>query len=587
MQQQQQPSSNSWRGSSRVGGVKYAHSPYSFRANVDDVPLSSLSDQGGRQESANLSVYLSPRSFSAGTSMHELPSGHALKVIQNEGSGLQLSQPSTPLSRSSGVQEYSQPIQVGSAPNVHPRYRRRFQSPITNVGSIDSGSFSGFPTTPPSSLPPRSPFIPRDESMTTFAGGESAPARVHNDPYQMSVNVCCTSPHYRMQLLGSSRDAAADVESRPQSPNPHYAAHGTPSPPLPFNASALQYARTSSQHTSPTNAKGAETSSYAPAGFPVPLTMMSVNSVGSGGYHGAHGGRGGSQSPSYVDARVSRSFPSMMSGSKGASPQTPAVAVKTNNHQSGSFPTGNYHSSARSGTFLASTPFGGSVMSGGPGGVTQRAEAPFCSDSYDTKSKTISTMADETMSFSSKSSSSASSVRDDLPLCPNDDACTLINDRKHQKKFAHTCRLLPCYHGHVARHAKLFRHSPGQVSLPEGVSANMKISSHALASVNFSTISPEAPNAYRIYVSHGNKSYEIFGDWATVKVHTFKRYLHQVYHIDPSAQVLSVVKTGKIMDDDINTVKGFGIEADSVVQLHSNMEDTILSGRIGISLDDL
>ncbi|CAC9478936.1 hypothetical_protein_-_conserved [Leishmania infantum] len=586
---QQQPSSNSWRGANRVGSVKYAHSPYAYRTNVDDARFSPLSDQGGRRESASLPVYLSPRSFSASASMHELPGSHVLQGTQNEGSGQQLSQPSTPLSRSSGGQEYSQPIQVGSAPNVHPRYRRRMQSPITYGGSNDSGSLSGFPNTPPSSLPPRSPFMPRDDSGSTFAGGESAPVRGHNDPYQMNANGGCSSPQYRLQLSGSSRDAAVEVESRSQSPNPHYTAHGTPPPPppLPVGTSVPQYgARTPSQHTSPTNANGTAASSYAPPGFSVPLKMASVSNGGSGSYHGSLGGRGGTQSPSYGDPRASHSFPSTMSGGNGAPPLTFAAAMKQQ-QQSSSFQASSYHGPARGGAYLASTPFGGPGMSGGSTGVTHRAEGPHFSDSYDTNTKTVTTMADETMSFSSKSSSSASSIRDDLPLCPNDDACTLINDRKHQKKFAHTCRLLPCYHGHVARHAKLFRHSPGQVSLPEGVSANMKISSHALASVNFSTISPEAPNAYRIYVSHGNKSYEIFGDWASVKVHTFKRYLHQVYHIAPSAQVLSVVKTGKVMDDDINTVKGFGIEEDSVVQLHSNIEDATVSGRIGISLDDL
>ncbi|CBZ25492.1 conserved hypothetical protein [Leishmania mexicana MHOM/GT/2001/U1103] len=585
--QQQQPSSNSWRGASRVGSVKYAHSPYAYRTNVDDARFSPLSDQGGRSESASLPVYLSPRSFSASGSMYELPGSHVLQGTQNEGSGQRFSGPSTPLSRSSCMQEYSQPIQVGSAPNVHPRYRRRMQSPITHGCSNDSGSLSGFPNTPLSSLPPRSPFMPRDDSGSTFAGGESAPVRGHNDRYQRNPNGGCSSPRYRLQLSGSSRDAATDVESRSQSPNPHYTAHGTPPPPppLPVGTSVPQYgARTPSQQTSPTNANGAAASSYAPTGFSVPLKMAPVHRGGSGSYHGSLGGRGGSQSPSYVDVRASHSFPSMMSG--GAPPLTFAAALQQQ-QQSGSFPANNYHGHARSGTYLASTPLGGPGMSGGSAGVTHGAEAPHFSESYDAKTKTRGAMADEMMSLSSKSSSSANSIRDDLPLCPNDDACTLINDRKHQKKFAHTCRLLPCYHGHVARHAKLFRHSSGQVSLPEGVSANMKVSTHALASVNFSTISPEAPNAYRIYVSHGNKSYEIFGDWASVKVHTFKRYLHQVYRIAPSAQILSVVKTGRVMDDDINTVKGFGIEEDSVVQLHSNIEDATVSGRIGISLDDL
>lgn len=189
----------------------------------------------------------------------------------------------------------------------------------------------------------------------------------------------------------------------------------------------------------------------------------------------------------------------------------------------------------------------------------------------------------ESSNSSLKSCSSASSVRDDLPLCANDDACALINDRKHQRKCAHTCRLFPCYHGHIVRHAKLFRHIPGQISKPEGINTT-KMSTHALASVNFNTISPEAPNAYRIYVSHGLKSYEIFGDWSSVKVHTFKRYLHQVYCIPPTAQQLAVLKTGKVMSDDLSSVKSYDIDEDAVIELRSELLST---NPTRVSFDDL
>lgn len=178
---------------------------------------------------------------------------------------------------------------------------------------------------------------------------------------------------------------------------------------------------------------------------------------------------------------------------------------------------------------------------------------------------------DDSGSVSSQTCSSMSSIRDNLPLCPKDHECTLVNNHKHQRQFVHTCRLFPCYHGHVKRHAKIFRHVEGQLAQQEGVHSN-RITSQALTSVNFSSISPEAPNAYRIYVSHGSKMYEIFGDWNSVKVHTFKRYLHQVYHIAPHAQILVLMKTKKIMDDDISSVKSYGVEVDSVVQLQLDTE---------------
>lgn len=678
----QQPSTNSSRGASRVGSVKYAHSPYAYRTSADDAPVSPLSDSGVRAESSSMPTYRSPTTLSRNASVHEAQSNPAATHTPRESNGQPLSQPSSPLTRSSGVQEYSsQPIQVGVAPNVHARYRRTLQSPgnrggagntLNGGGGVDSanrggagGGGSAFPSSPPSSLPPRSPFAGRDDGVSAFAGGESAPVRSHananvanagnsNNPYRMSSNGGFFAPQYTAPLSGSYRGGGGGggAGSGTQSPSPHYSAHGTPYSPPPQvsgNAAPPYGMRSPTKHTSPTslnggvgggNSVGGPAPSYAPTGFSMPPTMVtSMNSGGgvSGSFHGSQGVHAGSPTASYADPHGSHATSPMMATGGGGRPQQgssfhncepispthqfgsanrtcpvvgsygngygnnhqspngggqPPKFVSTrqhSQHQSGSYPAG-YHGRVGSGSYTtAAGPFGSahtgfshmSAPSHSGDGLAVAA------DSYETGTKTLSTMADDTMSFSGKSGSSASSIRDDLPLCPNDDACTLINDCKHQKKFAHTCRLFPCYHGHVTRHAKLFRHAAGQVSLPEGLSANTKISTQALASVNFSTISPEAPNAYRIYVSHGDKSYEIFGDWASVKVHTFKRYLHQVYHIAPSAQILSVVKTGKVMDDDINTVKCYGIEEDSVIQLRSNIEDVTGPGRMRISLDDL
>ncbi|KEG14808.1 hypothetical protein DQ04_00301180 [Trypanosoma grayi] len=193
------------------------------------------------------------------------------------------------------------------------------------------------------------------------------------------------------------------------------------------------------------------------------------------------------------------------------------------------------------------------------------------------QSRTVKNSAGLGDGGSTVSGSSTSSIREDLALCPNDGLCTLINDRKHQRKFAHTCRLFPCYHGHVARHGKLFRHAEGQIAQTEGLSSGngvrKRLPAEALASVNFSSISPEAPNAYRIIVSHGEKSYEIFGDWQNVRVHTFKRYLHQVYKIPPTSQVLVRAEGKVLLDDDIESVSRYGVQPDTVITLKRKEDD--------------
>ncbi|CAD2221609.1 hypothetical protein AGDE_14636 [Angomonas deanei] len=171
---------------------------------------------------------------------------------------------------------------------------------------------------------------------------------------------------------------------------------------------------------------------------------------------------------------------------------------------------------------------------------------------------------EESKNSSFISCSSGSSGKEELPLCEQDDKCPLINDRKHQRQFAHTCRLFPCYHSSMASHAKMFRHAPGQLTGAEGV---QNLTPQALTSVNFTSISPDAPNAYLLYITFGNRSCGVSGDWANVKVHTLKRYLNLVFHVAPAAQQLRVLKTDKIMDDELSTVKSYGVEADNIIEL--------------------
>ena len=70
--------------------------------------------------------------------------------------------------------------------------------------------------------------------------------------------------------------------------------------------------------------------------------------------------------------------------------------------------------------------------------------------------------------------------------------------------------------------------------------ASNKASRLALSSVAYSSISADSPNAYRITVKNGDTAYDIHGDWMNVKVHTFKRYLHQVFGVEAKYQTLAL-----------------------------------------------
>lgn len=178
-----------------------------------------------------------------------------------------------------------------------------------------------------------------------------------------------------------------------------------------------------------------------------------------------------------------------------------------------------------------------------------------------------------------------------LPLCPQDKDCPHINDRAHQSEFAHTCRLFPCFHAHIPFHTYHFHHLPGQAAAPsedgssqhggsqvsfnkggsnkndgensDSVGANSKSSSRrsrgranrkavqraTQSSSSFAMLSPEAPNATKITVIQGGNAYEVHGDWSRVRVHTFKRYLHQVCGIRPVDQQLLRDSVHELKDD--------------------------------------
>lgn len=244
----------------------------------------------------------------------------------------------------------------------------------------------------------------------------------------------------------------------------------------------------------------------------------------------------------------------------------PIGAFNPTSYASASFsppnPSGSFPTQYSNGIYREPFSFSPNIMNRGL--VEQFLSSP---KSHERSSKSRRARSDT----SSTEKSNASSIPDGLPTCPNDEDCPLINDKKHQRSYIHTCRLFPCYHGHIHRHAKLFLHAEGQVVSPEG--GPQKLSSQALKSVTFVRISPDAPNAYRIYVEHQKKKYEVFGDWENVKVHTFKRYLHQVCGIPPASQSLYDTIRAQVMDDDIKSVKKYGIVAESLIVLKSKEEE--------------
>jgi hypothetical protein len=215
-----------------------------------------------------------------------------------------------------------------------------------------------------------------------------------------------------------------------------------------------------------------------------------------------------------------------------------------------------------------------------------------------------------------------------LPLCPDDGSCLWVNDPDHQQLYSHTCRLKPCYHAHLAFHNRCFRHRSGQGAVPSDApgppltapqltqinqhrqsrrkraAANAaaaakdvnETGSHAGSASSSNTsaltgpssfISPHVPNSMRIYIQHKDESYEIWGDWTNVRVHTFKRYLLQFTQVHPLRQrlALKTLTTGtqshgsgynffaqSAFDDDTRTVSGCGVQPDSVVVVYNRDE---------------
>ena len=189
----------------------------------------------------------------------------------------------------------------------------------------------------------------------------------------------------------------------------------------------------------------------------------------------------------------------------------------------------------------------------------------------------------ETGSERSASSGGACSLNhDSLPLCPDDSNCQRVNDRDHQKLYSHTCRLFPCFHAHLKYHTRFFRHVQGQAATTSSEDGNSsaggktpsnsstssvsrtraakhrKQARKALSSVSFTHISPDAPNAQKIVVLHGNRAFEIAGDWGNVMLHTFKRYLYQVTGVRPAAQVLKLGT--QVLTDEVSSLAELGVQ---------------------------
>jgi hypothetical protein len=465
----------------------------------------------------------------------------------------------------------------------------------------------------------QSPQVHRDANGTTGAAvGSTTPGPAPGQGIRIPHSACAGSLHPVSIRIGSSPVAPPSVLSPVQTPPPHVSVGhaggtrstntrspvGTPVSPLVISPpqaapllgdKATSHSGSGSMSTSfgqahvyntgagrpgsntPNN--GTPTMANSPSGFPVMGASPSHPHGSSASQHYTHpspvlNGGGGGPAVLYPSSTVNHSPQLQRSGSNNQLlPQT-------------------YHSSGggHNGSFSTS-PFLPSSMAmtgsrGGPGGSSHGGD-PVASQLFNTS---FGDKEDDGDSVFSGTSSNASSIREDLPLCPEDLTCTLLNERAHQRRFAHTCRLNPCYHGNVRYHSRLFRHSPGQVvtvggddsmsgrSTPDvgatkagGTTRNRRRTKKALTSVTYSSISPDAPNATKITVVCNDLAYEICGDWKNVKIHTLKRYLQQVLSIPPAAQRL-ILNFTQVIDDDLASAAEVGIEEQCTlaVQILSN-----------------
>ena len=194
----------------------------------------------------------------------------------------------------------------------------------------------------------------------------------------------------------------------------------------------------------------------------------------------------------------------------------------------------------------------------------QQQNPTSSSNGADDEDDSVTSSSATSTSTGRASGSGRNDRRGHRQLCPDDETCTNINDLTHQRRFLHTCRLFPCYHGHIRRHAKCFRHREGQLVLTEaaassevqGVRSKEKLK--ALASVNFVGITRDAPGSTPLNIACRDVMYEIYGEWHKVKVHTLKRYLCQVLGVQPSLQELSLLN-GTVLDDDLEYVSECGV----------------------------
>lgn len=174
------------------------------------------------------------------------------------------------------------------------------------------------------------------------------------------------------------------------------------------------------------------------------------------------------------------------------------------------------------------------------------------------------------------------------PMCPDDRHCMLLNEPTHYQQFRHTCRLSPCFFAHVEEHARLFQHNVEQLmycEAPRSSSRGTSIKSsesggsgvHGGRHVDcprpqlpFSSqtlLSPVAPNSEQAHVVCNGSEVLVWGNWSKVRIHTVRRYLHQVTGVPPLEQLLYLALGDQriLLDDDTAIASTLGIQKDSTI----------------------
>lgn len=163
---------------------------------------------------------------------------------------------------------------------------------------------------------------------------------------------------------------------------------------------------------------------------------------------------------------------------------------------------------------------------------------------------------------------------EDLPMCPLDLKCHLINNRDHYMAMKHTCRLFPCYHGHLEYHSKFFIHSEGQIVKPKRFCHNpygtVPVEQKKKNSLFATRFGPNVPNASLCVLHHRGAAYPIYADWETLRLHTLRRYIFSITEIPPANQKLVVQHSSALLVEELASLQSMGVTCGTDLRLEEN-----------------